>query len=462
METKKTLRRVLAFCLVACTLLLAACGTTSGNTTETKKNNNSGSSQSDASGDVLNFVAADKTNWDLEVSLGDYSYTVAVNLKADNTVEVKATCVGRVEAASGGNMGGSGNTAETEAPAETQPPMTDADKEAQNFSYTGTWSYDKGYGYTIELPNGTVKTDFDKASSRQYFYAELVKGDLKSDLTQFQAKDSSFRKEIAADYEIYEVREAEYIFSIVVQGNNNPNSTTLYLEKDGVANSLVYSGSSPTYKRGMWNIDPEDDLLTVYIEDEMIKADYCDLAGKEGYRINYNSNTMFSRDDVEYTSEDFEGAVTKQLTAASGATLSFTEKGFVNLVDGEDSYTGKYTEENGVVTVTIKGNTFVSENGALSVSVEKSSGSGGSGSTETLVYDFNLDGSVPEAAPAEGGDGGSGGEGGETAPVEGEGEGNAPAEGEGAPAEGEGASGGEGSGGEGAPETSEAEEGGQG
>ena len=445
----KILRCLLVAGLIVCIALLAACGTTD-KPAETKANNNS---QSTGDGPVLSFVAADKTDWDLEVAIDGLNYKFAVELNADNTVSVKATCTGRVQAQSNqGGMGGSGAQEETQ-PVETEAPLTEAEMRAQDFTVSGTWTYEKGYGYTITLPNGTVKTDFDKASSRTYFYSEIEKDGVKSPLTQFQAKDSNFRKEIAADYEDYEVREAEYIFEITVQQNNNPNSTHLYLEKDGVANSLVYQGSSPTYKRGAWNIDPEDDLLTVYIEDEMIKGDYCDVAGKEGWRIKYNSNTMYSRDDVEYTDVDFEGAVVKELPSANGASLKLTEKGFAKLVDGEDVYTGKYTEDNGVMTVTIDGHECVSENGSITVSIEKSTGSGGAGgTTETVNYAFNLDGSVPEAQPAEGGEG-EGGSGGEGQPAEGgeTGEGQ-PAEG----GEGEGASGGEGgSGGEGEnpPET---------
>ena len=443
----KTLRILLVLGLILTLALLAACGTNPDTPATNKPADNGNQNTGDT---VLSFVAADKTDWDMEVAIDGLNYKFVVDLNADNTVSVKATCTGRVQASTGNNMGGSGAQEETQ-PAETEAPLTEAEMRAKDFTVDGTWTYEKGYGYTITLPNGTVKTDFDKASSRTYFYAEIEKDGVKSPLTQFQAKDSNFRKEIAADYEDFEIRDAEYIFEITVQQNNNPNSTHLYLEKDGTANSLVYQGSSPTYKRGAWNIDPEDNLLTVYIEDEMIKGDYCDISGKEGWRIKYNSNTMYSREDVEYTDEDFEGPVVKELPGATGATLQLTEKGFAKLVDGEDVYTGKYVEENGVMTITIDGHECVSENGSIVVAIEKSSGSGGSGgSTETVEYTFNLDGSVPEGQPAEGqpADGGSGGEGGEGQPGEGGegqpgegGEGGSGGEGEGQPGEGEGGEG---------------------
>ena len=389
MNTRKILSLILVVALVLCAVMLTACD--EGSTAETKKPSSNNSSSTKTDDAVLHFVAADKTDWDMEVTIGDYNYTLAIDLKSDNTLTVAATCTGRYEANAGGNnMGGSGATEETQAPAETQAPMTDADKQAQNFSYEGTWTYEKGYGYTLTFPNGTVKTDFDKAASRQYFYTEIVKDDLKSDLVQFQAKDSNFRKEIAADYVEFEERDAEYIFSVVVIGNNNPNSTHLYLEKDGVANSLTYSGSSPTYKRGMWNIDPEDNLLTVYIEDAMYKGDYCDIAGKEGWRLRYNSNTMYSRDDVEYTAEDFEGKVTAEIKSEDGSyTLKLTEKGFAVVVDGDgNEIAGKYTGEADAMVVTLDGVEYKAADGKITISFEKSSGSGSG--TETVEATFPL------------------------------------------------------------------------
>ena len=391
MKLKKILRLAVVLGLIVC--LLCACGGNSGNTNETKKPSNNSGSKAD-SDTVLSFVAADKTDWDLEVAFGDINYKIAIDLNKDNTLTLKGTCTGRVQASGGNNMGGSGGQEETQAPVETQAPLTDAEKEALNFTQSGTWTYETGYGYTITIEGGeAVKTDFDKASSRQYFYTEIEKDGVKSGLTQFQAKDSSFRKEIAADYQDFEVRDAEYIFSVVVIGNNNPNSTHLYLEKDGVANSLTYSGSSPTYKRGRWNIDPEDNLLTVYIEDDMYKGDYCDAAGKEGWRLKYNDNVMYSREDVEYTAEDFEGAVTKEFKSEDGThTLKLTEKGFAKLIDGDGNETvGKFTGEGDSMVVTMDGKTYNAANGAITISYEKSSGSGGSGETETVEVNFKLD-----------------------------------------------------------------------
>ena len=160
----KTLRILLVLGLILTLALLAACGTnTDTPATNQPANNNTGDT-------VLSFVAADKTDWDMEVAIDGLNYKFVIDLNADNTVSVKATCTGRVQASTGNNMGGSGAQEETQ-PAETEAPLTDAEMRAQDFTVSGTWTYEKGYGYTITLPNGTVKTDFDKASSRTYFYS---------------------------------------------------------------------------------------------------------------------------------------------------------------------------------------------------------------------------------------------------------------------------------------------------
>ncbi len=92
--------------------------------------------------------------------------------------------------------------------------LTDSEKAALNFTLTGTWTYDTGYGYTVTIGDYTTKTDYDKASARQVFYAQITANGATSDLIQFQGKDTAFRKEIAADYEDFEIRDAAFVFSM--------------------------------------------------------------------------------------------------------------------------------------------------------------------------------------------------------------------------------------------------------
>lgn len=445
--------------LALCAVLLTGC-TKSPSGTETTPTASSSTSQSDGN---LSFVAADKSNWDKEVAIGDYQYTLAVDFAKGGTLTLTGTCTGRkqAEAQRGGpgGSGGSGNSDEETTEATTQPELTDSEKAALNFTLTGTWTYDTGYGYTVTIGNYTTKTDYDKPSARQVFYAQITANGATSDLIQFQGKDTAFRKEIAADYEDFEIRDAAFVFEYVQTGsNNNPNSTHLYLEKDGSANALTYQGSSPTYKRGSWK-ENADKSLTLTMDGKDYTADYCDVSGKEGYRITYNSDTMYasvSGAEISYTDEDFNGKTVMTLQCAEqDYTVALTEKGFaVVMKDGQVDSTGKYTEQDGVYTIVLGDDTFVSENGTITLEFADNSQMASSGGGDPVSRTFALDGSVPAAAPSDAPAGAPAGDassaGGDNAPSDGTPAGDASSAGgnnapsDGAPAEG----------GEGAPDAS--------
>lgn len=441
--------------LALCAVLLTGC-TKSPSGTETTPTASSSTSQSDGN---LSFVAADKSNWDKEVAIGDYQYTLAVNFAKDGTLTLTGTCTGRKQAeAQRGGPGGSGNSDEETTEATTQPELTDSEKAALNFTLTGTWTYDTGYGYTVTIGDYTTKTDYDKASARQVFYAQITANGATSDLIQFQGKDTAFRKEIAADYEDFEIRDAAFVFEYVqTSSNNNPNSTHLYLEKDGSANALTYQGSSPTYKRGSWK-ENADKSLTLTMDGKDYTADYCDVSGKEGYRITYNSDTMYasvSGAEISYTDEDFNGKTVMTLQCAEqDYTVALTEKGFaVVMKDGQVDSTGKYTEQDGVYTIVLGDDTFVSENGTITLEFADNSQMASSGGGDPETRTFALDGSVPAASEAPAGGEGApdaSSAGGDTAPSDG-----APTEGgEGTPDASSGGDGAPSEGGEGAPDAS--------
>lgn len=421
MKSITGIKRSTAIVLTLCLLLLAGC---------TPGGENPSTSAPVNSGKQLSFVAADKTNWDKEVTIGDYKYTLAVNLKEGGALELVGTCTGRYEAQAGGNnTGGSGGSdAETEATEATEPPatlapMTDSEKEAQNFTKTGTWEYEKGYGYTLTIDGYTTKTNFNKASGRHYFYADITHNGATVSLQEFQGKDSDFRKEIAADYEDFEIRDAKLSFYATgTTGNGNASATKLYLEKDGSVNSIAISGSSTTYERGTWK-ENADKTITMEIGGSSYSVDYCDVAGKEGYRVNYSSSTMYctlSGAEANYTDEDFNGkTILTMQCAEQDYTLVLSEKGFAILYEGETAAsTGKYVKNGDDYTVTVDGKEYVSADGKITVSFEKAGNSSG---TETVSRTFNLDGSVPEGGSTGGNEGGNtgGNEGGESGGTDG-------------------------------------------
>ena len=458
MKSITSIKRAVAVILAAIMILLVGCGTNepAGNTDPANNGNSTN----------LSFAIIDDTNTDKEVTLGNYTYTIHVNLLADGKLEVVGTCTGEALAAGGGDAGGMGsdgaeadstpatsapagtegsdsgegestpateapaasepagtedsNGGETQAtegenseggeqggneggettPATTTPPMSDADKAAQNFTQSGTWVYEKGLGYTITIEGVTTKTNYEKESARTYFFFEIKHGkdangnDITTGLVQFAARDTGFRADMGEDYTRWEDRDAEVTFFAAnnTTGGNN-SSTRLWVLPNGQAASLVYSGSSYTYKLGTWT-KADNGNITVNIDGTDYTCAYCDTAGKEGYRVTYSSQLMYSRDDVEYVNTDFDGAIVKILTCAEGDyTLDLTSKGIALLNDvatGESKSSGTYTEEGDVLTVILGGTTYTSENGTIAISLTISNPDDSSGGGETITRTFNL------------------------------------------------------------------------
>ncbi len=353
---------------------------------------------------VLSFVAADKTNWDQVVTIGNHTYTIAVNLSDDNSFELKGTCVGIAEETGqqeGMAAPGTGapdmqetepvspgtedsraadsdtdNSGEKSAQTEDAGSKSTEDLTAYDFTINGTWSYEDGWGYTLTFDDGqdtSVTANFDKASSRQYFYYDLaptVDGEAQEAVqVQFQAKDVEFRNEMADDYVIAEERNATYIF----EGNGNSQTGNainikIYCEEDGTVAVLSQNGSTMTYSGGTWTEDTSTHEFTIDAGGP-ITADYCDISGKEGYRLNYTSTGGMGPSTTltcylplaegitsdDYTDEDFEGTVVKNLTCTEADyTIELTEKGFLKVCsEGTVNETSTYTYNEGADTYSL-------------------------------------------------------------------------------------------------------------
>lgn len=322
-------------------------------TKEIKTNNNAATSDY-----VLSFVAADKTNWDLEVTYGTHVYTIATNLKKDNTFVLEGTCVGEAEIVEGENS--QAGFAGANQPNDTRKEEQAKDKtdySMYDFDLTGTWSYEKGWGYTLnfEDTNNTVVTaDYDKASSRQYFYynlAPVIQGEQQSSfLIQFQANDIAFRSEMAADYVIAEERNATYIFKASGKTQTgNQIRMNIYCMENGNATVINQSGSSTTYQIGSWTEDKTNHILSLTIGDTTTVAEYCGISGKEAYRMSVTSSGGFGPATTilcylplvdglkasDYVDSDFEGDTVKTLVCPENDySIILTEKGILKVMSG--------------------------------------------------------------------------------------------------------------------------------
>lgn len=333
MKNKKVMACLLAMSLACSMSMMTGCGGTDDAGKGAKDNTKQEQQQND---DVLTFVAADKTNWDKEVALGGYGFKLAVHLNEDNTLSLEGTCVGEAKeeqgmmgpgggmgggmpgggegAAPGGDEAGAPVDGEANAPdgngakapadggegGQANEPAGDmaddkssvgGDFSQYDFEISGTWEYETGWGYTLTLDDGndtTITANFDKASSRQYFYYDMEPtiGGTKAEKTQvqFQAEDRNFRSEMAADYTTAEERNAKYIFE--GKGNSatgNAVKTQVYCQENGTVAILTMSGSNTTYSIGTWEEDEDAHKMTITMDGEETTAYYSQTAGKEGY-----------------------------------------------------------------------------------------------------------------------------------------------------------------------------------
>ena len=101
-----------------------------------------------------------------------------------------------------------------------------------NWSVTGTYKLEKGYGYTISFNDEgktVIHTDFDKTEGRHEFYYNVKIGE-ESQTLKFQAKDPTFKDSLAKDYKKWDERDSKYIFYAKATGNNNSVATAyMYL-----------------------------------------------------------------------------------------------------------------------------------------------------------------------------------------------------------------------------------------
>lgn len=190
------------------------------------------------------------------------------------------------------------------------------DLEKYNWAVSGTYVYEKGYGYKITFNdegNTVVHTDFDKTEGRHSFYYNVKIGD-ESEIIQFQAKDPTFKDSLAKDYKKWDERDSKYVFYAKATGNNNSVATAyMYLHNsDGSVVLNTPSGANRSLTFGMtW--EEKDGVITVHDGDKDYVADKSVNAEHPGYRIVYSGNTYYCSLNPDFkwkkfVTADFEGA----------------------------------------------------------------------------------------------------------------------------------------------------------
>ena len=247
-----------------------------------------------------------------------------------------------------------------------------------NWSVSGTYKLEKGYGYVISFNDEgktVIHTDFDKTEGRHEFYYNVKIGE-ESQTLKFQAKDPTFKDSLAKDYKKWDERDSKYIFYAKATGNNNSVATAyMYLhdsDKSVVVNTP--NGANRSLSFGMtW--EEKDGVITVHDGETAYVADKSVNAEHPGHRLVYSGNTYYCSLNPEFkwkkfTTADFEGANTHEFVGSyttSGpdggvkeVNLNCVEDGKAKLYLGSStpSFVGTWTKDaSNKLTINLDGKT---------------------------------------------------------------------------------------------------------
>ena len=227
------------------------------------------------------------------------------------------------------------------------------DLEAHNWTLNGTYTMDEGYGYVITLDDERkteVHVDFDKVQGRhQFYYTVDIEGNKSTIL--FQAKDPTFKDQLAKDYKTWDERDSKYIYYAKATGNNGSLATAyLYLHNDGSAVVNVPSGVNRAYTFGLTWTEDANKIISLFNGELLLgKSKNSVNAEHPGSLLNYSSYTFLRSDNTsvkwkKLVLSDFEGATTHEfvgsytLSGPDGGTkevnLNFYNGGVAKLYNG--------------------------------------------------------------------------------------------------------------------------------
>lgn len=349
---------------------------------------------------VLNFVAVKKTTWDADTTFTsvvneknyNLTYKLSLDLNKDKTLKLTGTCqsgeeVKQQQGGQGGQGGPGGMpamvAAEADATAEETPAITDWTP--YNFTMSGTWTEQSGWGYTVKIDNTEIKVDYDMTQGRHTFYyyvAPTINNKKAGDvLVQMQAKDSDYRKTLASNYETYHVKECKYVMYGFNDNGGNYSRINIYLMPDGSIASYSESGSSLTFNgKGSWVEDTTAHSLSITVGNTTYVSNAYDA--QNGYRIPYSSaitgfvSTVATKTSKELTDLDFEGATLftlegKDTVTQAAYTLDFTQKGYAILYTSSGSRLAvcTYVKSGDNYVITYGENTYTTEKTGSTLSV---------------------------------------------------------------------------------------------
>ena len=243
-----------------------------------------------------------------------------------------------------------------------------------NWTLTGTYKLEKGYGYVLNLNDSqksVIHADFDKYEGRHEFYYNVnIEGH--ESLIKFQAKDPTFYKTLSKDYAKWDERDSKYIFKATATGNNNSKATAyMYMHSDGSVVLNSPSGANRTVTYGLtW--EEKDGKITLHDGQQSFEAVASVNKDHPGYRLVYNNLAYFVSLNPEVkwsklTLSDFDGETKYEFVGSyttsgpdggtKNVSLNLGVDGRANLYEGgfAPSATGTWSEAGDTLTVNLEG-----------------------------------------------------------------------------------------------------------
>ena len=319
---------------------------------------------------ILAFVPVSangtSTSADVEQTFGNYTFKLKVSLKDGGVALFEATCTGKkASGGGGGGPGGPGGPGGGGFPPAVDVSADDSetseeDLTTHNVSITGTWVAEAQIAYKLTFGQEEIHVDYLQRALRYQFNWSVT---LEENTTKirFEAEPDDFVT-VPAGYKTYDEREASHVLL------NADGSIHLCLMPQGKIIKSTYKGVSrdQDFPADTWS--EANEVLTIgnATSESSLQGQpkawrivyssttfYCSLA--QGTDTSAITDAMFDGNTILALNGSYEsGRGPNKFTAIVSLELTDVNKALYK-DNGTIKYTGTYTKEGQVYTVTLTG-----------------------------------------------------------------------------------------------------------